>query len=58
MRIFGHVRSFRMSSYILGTIIIVFMLYSAFISIFLCWPVSYFWHPEKEGNCIPKLPLW
>ena len=44
--------------YIVGASLIAYTLYTVFITVFLCKPVSYFWHPERSGSCLPRLPLW
>ncbi|KAK4507420.1 hypothetical protein PRZ48_001155 [Zasmidium cellare] len=58
LRIFGNNHRFRISAYILGTIIAVFTAYTVFITIFLCQPTSHFWHPERPGKCLNRLPIW
>lgn len=59
LRIFGHLRIFRIAAYILGGVISVFTLWTFFGSVFLCKPISFFWDHEIQGGwCLPRLPLW
>ncbi|KAF2161772.1 hypothetical protein M409DRAFT_69573 [Zasmidium cellare ATCC 36951] len=58
LRIFGNNKRFRISAYILGAVIAVFTAYTVFITIFLCQPTSHFWHPERPGKCLNRLPIW
>ncbi|CAK3997207.1 Hypothetical predicted protein [Lecanosticta acicola] len=37
---------------------IVNMLWSFFSSMFICFPVRKFWHPEVEGHCFPRIVIW
>lgn len=57
-RIFGHIPSFRRAAWILGSIIFVFTVWTFFVSVFLCRPISKFWSPDEEGACLNRLPLW
>ncbi|KAK4612337.1 hypothetical protein CLAFUR4_13503 [Fulvia fulva] len=54
LRVFGSTRKFVIACYIVGAILIAF---TVFITVFLCKPVFHFWHPERPGTCLPRLPV-
>ncbi|CAK4023370.1 Hypothetical predicted protein [Lecanosticta acicola] len=58
LRIFGRSPRFCIAAYTLGSIIAVFTLWTAFQSIFICWPIPHFWDREVPGKCLPRLALW
>ncbi|EME39876.1 hypothetical protein DOTSEDRAFT_104226, partial [Dothistroma septosporum NZE10] len=58
LSVFGSIRRFVIACYVVGAIMIAYMLFTVSITVFLCKPVSYFWHPERPGSCLPRLPIW
>jgi hypothetical protein len=58
LRVFGHMARFRRWAWVLASVCFAFMVYTVIITVFLCRPVSHFWHPVKEGRCLPVLPIW
>ncbi|KXS99891.1 hypothetical protein AC578_4480 [Pseudocercospora eumusae] len=58
LRVFGSIRRFQIAAWIVASIIVSYSIWAIVSLIFLCKPITYFWHPDAEGKCLPKLPIW
>ncbi|KAF7196442.1 hypothetical protein HII31_02170 [Pseudocercospora fuligena] len=58
LRIFPQ-KPFRIATWTLMAIIIVYGLYVFFTAVFSCWPIAFFWdHTIPGGKCLPRFAIW
>ncbi|EME44619.1 hypothetical protein DOTSEDRAFT_152576, partial [Dothistroma septosporum NZE10] len=59
LRIFGQIPKFRKWAWALLSVQSLFTLWTGIQSIFLCYPVEYFWDKTiRGGTCLPRVELW
>ncbi|EME78802.1 uncharacterized protein MYCFIDRAFT_110371, partial [Pseudocercospora fijiensis CIRAD86] len=58
VRVFESIRTFRFVASFLGLVVTGYTITTCFVTLFLCKPISYFWHPERSGHCLPTNPIW
>ena len=58
-RIFGHVKAFRLTFWVVGVYLFLWWLTTFWMSVFQCWPISMNWFttPEEKENCIPDVAV-
>ena len=55
-RIFGHVKVFRLTFWVVGAYVFLWWLTTFWMGVFQCWPISSTWSaaPMAMENCIPN----
>ena len=59
LRVFGSIRKFQITCWVLAAFLVVYILYTVLITVFLCSPTAFFWDFDiRHGKCLPRLPVW
>ncbi|KXT16551.1 hypothetical protein AC579_6313 [Pseudocercospora musae] len=58
IRVFESVRKFCYVAWFLGLVVTGYTITTCFVTLFMCKPISYFWHPDRTGHCLTARPIW